>query len=404
MRKGIDWAADKCPRHGGFKSWHALWVIEENDGQVKLKSSFSIKLNGEYFSITEDPKRLNLTKAAAIFAHFGEEYRRGQSLGAFMDDLGMSSGIIAMELISSSNQNCTKRCFQRHGFENRKGIRQTWMKDSIPGEVIRFLIADAGEGEAADVQQKLEEEQEKHGDLVFLHGFVDIYAHIHLKTELIMLTMSRRHGFENRKGIRQTWMKDSIPGEVIRFLIADAGEGEAADVQQKLEEEQAEYGDLVFLHGFVDIYAHIHLKWYGALEWQQSFCANAKWVMKVDDDALVHLRRLAYWTEKKFRPIVVQNPLVYFGNIFHLSRPHRDPESKWYVSKDVYPKDMYPDFMQGTVYLTTPATINAILLYTRQIDGFYLDDVLYTGILAELAIVTLSDQKKHFLWRFSVCK
>uniref|UniRef100_A0A914H244 Hexosyltransferase n=2 Tax=Globodera rostochiensis TaxID=31243 RepID=A0A914H244_GLORO len=216
-------------------------------------------------------------------------------------------------------------------------------------------------------------------------------------TELIMLTMSRRHGFENRKGIRQTWMNDSVPGEVIRFLIADAGEGEAIDVQKKLEEEQAEHGDLVFLHGFVDIYAHIHLKWFGGLKWQQSFCANAKWVMKVDDDALVHLRRLAHWTEKKLRPIVVQNPLVYFGNVHHLTGPFRDPQHSWYASKEMYPKDVYPDFMQGTVYLTTPATIKAILLHTRQIDEFYLEDVVFTGMLAELANVTLSDQEKHFM-------
>uniref|UniRef100_A0A183BIQ9 Hexosyltransferase n=1 Tax=Globodera pallida TaxID=36090 RepID=A0A183BIQ9_GLOPA len=196
------------------------------------------------------------------------------------------------------------------------------------------------------------------------------------------------NGFENRKGIRQTWMNDSVPGEVIRFLIADAGKGEAIDVQQKLEEEQAKHGDLVFLHGFVDIYAHIHLILilvYGGFKWQQSFCANAEWVLKVDDDALVHLRRLAHWTGKKFRPIVVQNPLVYFGYIYHQSIPVRDPKSKWYAPKEMYPNDVYPDFMSGTVYLTNPATINAILLHTRQIDGFYLEDVFYTGILAKLA-------------------
>uniref|UniRef100_A0A914I0L3 Hexosyltransferase n=1 Tax=Globodera rostochiensis TaxID=31243 RepID=A0A914I0L3_GLORO len=220
------------------------------------------------------------------------------------------------------------------------------------------------------------------------------------QTELIMLTLSRRNGFETRKAIRQTWMNDSVPGEVIRFLIADAGDGEAIDVQQKLEEEQAKHGDLVFLHGFVDIYINLYLKVYGGFKWQQSFCANAKWVLKVDDDALVHLRRLAHWTEKKFRPIVAQNPLVYFGEIYHQSIPFRDPESKWYAPKEMYPKDMYPDFMQGTVYLTTPATISAILLHTGQIDEFYLEDVLYTGILAELANVTLSDQEKHLMCHF----
>uniref|UniRef100_A0A914I0U4 Hexosyltransferase n=1 Tax=Globodera rostochiensis TaxID=31243 RepID=A0A914I0U4_GLORO len=220
------------------------------------------------------------------------------------------------------------------------------------------------------------------------------------QTELIMLTMSRRNGFETRKAIRQTWMNDSVPGEEIRFLIADAGKGEAIDVQKKLEEEQAEHGDLVFLHCFVDLYAHLHLKVYGGFEWQQSFCANAEWVLKVDDDALVHLRRLAHWTGKKFRPIAVKNPLVYFGELFHQSLPIRNPKSKWYAPKEMYPKDVYPDFMQGTVYLTTPATIKAIWLHTRQVDGFYLEDVLYTGILAELANVTLSDQKKHLMWHY----
>uniref|UniRef100_A0A914H2I3 Hexosyltransferase n=1 Tax=Globodera rostochiensis TaxID=31243 RepID=A0A914H2I3_GLORO len=199
------------------------------------------------------------------------------------------------------------------------------------------------------------------------------------QTVLIMLTMSRRHGFENRKGIRQTWMNDSV--NLWCNFHEKKRTGEAVDVQKKLEEEQAEHGDLVFLHGFVDIYAHIHLKWYGALKWQQSFCANAKWVMKVDDDALVHLRRWRIGRRKHF--------VQWLSKI------------RWYISKDVYPKDMYTDFMQGTVYLTTPATINAILLYTRQTDGFYLDDVLYTGILAELANVTLSEQQKHFMWFFN---
>uniref|UniRef100_A0A914I305 Hexosyltransferase n=1 Tax=Globodera rostochiensis TaxID=31243 RepID=A0A914I305_GLORO len=201
--------------------------------------------------------------------------------------------------------------------------------------------------------------------------------------------MSRRNGFVNRKGhsanVDERLGEFVVPGEVIRFLIADAGEGEAIDVQQKLEEEQAKHGDLLFLHGFVDIYAHMHLKLYGGFEWQQSFCANAKWVMKVDDDALVHLRRLAHWTEKKFRPIAVKNPLVYFGELFHQTLPKRDPKNKWYISKDVYPNDVFPDYMQGTVYLTTTATIKAIWLHTRQVDGFYLEDVLYTGILAKLA-------------------
>uniref|UniRef100_A0A914IFC7 Hexosyltransferase n=1 Tax=Globodera rostochiensis TaxID=31243 RepID=A0A914IFC7_GLORO len=196
------------------------------------------------------------------------------------------------------------------------------------------------------------------------------------QTKLIMLSMARRDGFDKRKGIRQTWMNDSIPGEVIRFLVADALQGEANDTQKRLEEEQTKHGDLVFMHGFEDTYKHIHLKWYGGVQWQQSFCAHAKWVMKTDDDAVVHLRRLAYWTEKTFSQIVVNRPLVYIGHVLYNPAPIRDKNSKWYISEDVYPLDWYPDFLQGTVYLTTSATIAAILPHTREIVGFYLDDVL----------------------------
>ncbi|KAL3108971.1 hypothetical protein niasHT_015998 [Heterodera trifolii] len=201
------------------------------------------------------------------------------------------------------------------------------------------------------------------------------------QTKLIILSMSRRDAFEKRKGIRQTWMKDA----------------------QKLAEEQRQYGDLVFLHGFNDTYSHIHLKWYGGLQWQQSFCAGAEWVMKADDDSIVHLRRLAYWTENKFRQIAQQNPLVYFGHLNYWPKPIRDPKSKWFASMDMYAGDKYPKFLQGTVYLASAATIGAILPLTPQVTGFCLDDVVFTGILAELANVTVSEQKEHFVWEVGNC-
>ncbi|KAL3105792.1 hypothetical protein niasHT_026567 [Heterodera trifolii] len=197
-------------------------------------------------------------------------------------------------------------------------------------------------------------------------------------TKLIMLSMARRDGFDKRKGVRQTWMNDS------------------------LDEEQRKHGDLVFLHGFEDKYKHIHLKWFAALQWQQSFCKSAEWVMKADDDAVVHLRRLSHWVDAKFRPLAAKNPLIYFGLVLFNPNPIRNTNSKWYISEDVYPLDWFPSFMQGTVYLTTPATIRAVLARAKEIVGFYLDDVLFTGILADLANVKLSDHRNHFLLNFSL--
>ncbi|KAL3092736.1 hypothetical protein niasHS_007945 [Heterodera schachtii] len=108
-------------------------------------------------------------------------------------------------------------------------------------------------------------------------------------TKLLILTMSRREGFDSRRGIR-TWMKDALAGEELRFLIAGPGKDEADDVQQQLVNEQKEHGDLVLMHGFVDVYAHLHIKMYSGFVWQQRHCAGAEWVLKVDDDIAVHLR------------------------------------------------------------------------------------------------------------------
>ncbi|KAL3094612.1 hypothetical protein niasHT_023926 [Heterodera trifolii] len=217
-------------------------------------------------------------------------------------------------------------------------------------------------------------------------------------TKLIMLAMSGRASFERRTGARETWMKEAAPGEIQRFFIADPSGGEAADVKHKLEEEQKKHGDIVFLHGFVDKYKHLHLKWFGALTWQQRHCAGVEWVAKVDDDTVVHLRRMDYWINKKFRQIAAEHPLIFFGHMGGSRKPFRNRDSKWCVSREDFPGELFPPFALGNIYLTNTNSVKAVLAHSPKTNGFFLEDVLYSGILAELANVTKSDQQKHFIW------
>jgi len=53
---------------------------------------------------------------------------------------------------------------------------------------------------------------------------------------------------------------------------------------------------------------------YAAFQWQQTFCKNAQFFVKVDDDVVVDLPRLQYWIEKKISPLQKQWPVVTFGN------------------------------------------------------------------------------------------
>ncbi|KAL3092167.1 hypothetical protein niasHT_026719 [Heterodera trifolii] len=148
-------------------------------------------------------------------------------------------------------------------------------------------------------------------------------------TQLIMLSMTSRESFEKRSCARETWMKEAVPAEVRRFFVADPSDGEADIVQEELDAEQKKHGDMVFLHGFVDKYMHLHFKWHGALIWQQRHCAGAEWVAKVDDDTVVDLRRMAFWINKEFRQIAIDHPLVFFGDASGRRVPFRNMRIKW---------------------------------------------------------------------------
>uniref|UniRef100_A0A914HTU1 Uncharacterized protein n=1 Tax=Globodera rostochiensis TaxID=31243 RepID=A0A914HTU1_GLORO len=106
VKKGNGKIADECPRGAdGFQSWHAIRITEQSDGKMNME------LNGDDFGIvTNEPKHLNLTNALANFRQFGGEFQSALTLGAFMDNYQIASGLIAMEIILSANKNGTKRC------------------------------------------------------------------------------------------------------------------------------------------------------------------------------------------------------------------------------------------------------------------------------------------------------
>lgn len=69
-----------------------------------------------------------------------------------------------------------------------------------------------------------------------------------------------------------------------------------------------------------------------------------------------------------------------------------------YVNESVYPGTVYPHFASGPVYLASTETIAAILRHSGEINkNLCLEDVLFTGVLAEKANVIRVDQRQHFL-------
>ncbi|KAH7710976.1 Glycosyl transferase [Aphelenchoides avenae] len=74
-------------------------------------------------------------------------------------------------------------------------------------------------------------------------------------------------------------------------------------------------------------------------------------------------------------------------------RPYRDESHQWYVPKEVYDKDEWPAYFDGPTYLMTTEAVESILAHTAEVNAFRIEDILFTGVLAQEAGV-----KKHNQW------
>jgi hypothetical protein len=68
------------------------------------------------------------------------------------------------------------------------------------------------------------------------------------------------------------------------------------------------------------------------MQWQQRYCSNARFLLKTDDDVVIHLQRLEYFIEEIIEPIVANSQSK--GNIFGSitdtgAAVNREPSSKW---------------------------------------------------------------------------
>lgn len=73
-----------------------------------------------------------------------------------------------------------------------------------------------------------------------------------------------------------------------------------------------------------------------------------------------------------------------------------------YVSEHDFPGDVYPKYMSGPTYLASRQAISAIMPHTSEVIGFNMDDILYTGILAQLGNVSVLDYVDHFTFYLPV--
>ncbi|KAJ4955459.1 hypothetical protein NE237_012242 [Protea cynaroides] len=163
------------------------------------------------------------------------------------------------------------------------------------------------------------------------------------RLKLLVGVFSTGNNFERRMALRRSWMqyKAVHSGDVaVRFFV---GLQKNRQVNIKLWRESNFFGDIQLMP-FVDYYSLITLKTI-AICILGGKILPAKYIMKTDDDAFVRIDEVLSSLDGK-----VSNGLLY-GRISFDSEPHRDKDSKWYISMEEWPHVSYPAWAHGPGYI-----------------------------------------------------
>lgn len=129
------------------------------------------------------------------------------------------------------------------------------------------------------------------------------------------------------------------------------------------------------------------------LRWSSSHrCLKPKYIIKMDDDIVVDFFHLvSYLTSNGHR--FEDNQHFLAGYIFRNVIPIRQKQNKWFVTTDEFDGTVYPDYLSGWMYVTTPYTAKSLVkaALDRSTSIFWIDDTWITGILRSKQRIPIDD-------------
>jgi hypothetical protein len=143
------------------------------------------------------------------------------------------------------------------------------------------------------------------------------------------------NNFEQRDIIRTTWAKKSAFPQIKTVFMV--GLSKSDEINRKVYLENQYYGDVV-QESFMDTYNNLTLKTIQGFRWAATYCKNARFVMKVDDDVVVNSFYLINFLEKMKNDEPNLNNTI-MGRFFPTSPVNRKETSKFFTSREEYPSD-----------------------------------------------------------------
>lgn len=197
---------------------------------------------------------------------------------------------------------------------------------------------------------------------------------------LVLITSSPEH-HDRRDAIRKGWCNKADIPEISParwqciFMIGQTVNMSSNSI---IKQEMVNYSDI--LRGsYMDSYRNLTYKVFHGYNWSSKYC-RSNYVLKTDDDCFVNVRRLQYFL-LHYNTVTTN---LYAGNVFYddeKRRVIRSNDSKWSVSKDVYPAPMYPPYASGVGYILSRDLADK-MVHTSQYMKVVPNEDAFVGIIA----------------------
>ncbi|KAL7983615.1 hypothetical protein Chor_000491 [Crotalus horridus] len=263
-----------------------------------------------------------------------------------------------------------------------------------------FLIKWTSVGECIFCQTKTEDIFLKQGNGQFL--LVPHSDCSQIPPFLVILVTSSPTDLKVRVIIRETWGKKRLIANKLIVTYFLLGITLNPEEQVAVINESLKYGDII-QKSFVDTYYNLTLKTMMGIEWIHKFCSQSSFVMKADSDVFVNTYYLTELLLKK-----IQKTRFFTGFLKQNDHPIRKISSKWYMSKNEYPRNVYPPFCSGTGYVFSTDVASLVYRISDNITFVKLEDVFIGLCLAELGIKPENLHSKQTFFperlKFSPCR
>ncbi|XP_019387184.1 PREDICTED: beta-1,3-galactosyltransferase 1-like [Crocodylus porosus] len=206
---------------------------------------------------------------------------------------------------------------------------------------------------------------------------------------LVLLISTKADEKQHREAIRKTWGNESVvPG--IKILCLFMLGFSDKDQNENILQESRKYHDII-QQDFLDTYKNLTLKTMMGIKWIATYCNGTSFIMKTDSNVFVNT---IYLIQEVLRPIKSPSQYFFTGCLMKNYEPNRNPDSKWYMPKELYPSDRYPDFCSGTGYVFSRAVVPKILSASLKVKYVHLEDI-YVALCLERQGITISPPLKQ---------